>query len=214
MKYASFLIDKRRALNRLRRTRPALADPASSFQCERPLGRRFPRSVQLAFMHRRARWAPYPPEGAIHETPCPCFDDRRRRGRRHAETYIDNARVSGSIRSTKPSRVPRQECTSQWVNEAQPAAGPHNYGGALLGGVAGALLGNQVGSGHGKRSRHGAWAPWWAPSPAITCANGNAPAATRTVPREVQSCRTVNEQQTASPAIASTTSTAASTTRP
>jgi uncharacterized protein YcfJ len=113
----------------------------------------------------------------------------------HAETYIDNARVDRVDPQYETVTIPHQECTSQWVNEAQPAAGPHNYGGALLGGVAGALLGSQVGSGHGKQAATAVGAVVGAFT-GDNLANGNAPAAAGTVPREVQSCHTVNEQQT------------------
>ncbi len=70
----------------------------------------------------------------------------------HAETYVDYARVRSAEPQYESVSVPRNECTSQVVNEVQPVGGQRQYGGALIGGVAGALLGNQVGHGHGKEA--------------------------------------------------------------
>ena len=71
----------------------------------------------------------------------------------HAETFIDNARV----RSVEP-QYENVSCPAQGVQRAAgstkcaaPAAG-QQYGGAVIGGVAGALLGNQVGRGHGREA--------------------------------------------------------------
>jgi uncharacterized protein YcfJ len=112
----------------------------------------------------------------------------------HAETYVDNARVSGVEPQYENITVPRQECSTQMVNEAQPVGGQHQYGGALLGGVAGALLGNQVGHGHGKEAATAVGAVVGAFT-GDRLANGDVPVAYQQVPREVTSCRTVNEVQ-------------------
>jgi uncharacterized protein YcfJ len=115
-----------------------------------------------------------------------------------AQSFNDTARV----RSVNPQydnvSVPRNECTSQWVTEQQPAASSRNYGGLALGGVAGALLGNQVGRGHGREAatavgavvgalagehlgNQGGW-------------GGYQPQAAPQQ-RQVQNCRTVNDVQ-------------------
>ena len=47
--------------------------------------------------------------------------------------------------------MPRQECSSRWVAEPRRVGG-RDYGGAVIGGVAGALLGNQIGHGHGREA--------------------------------------------------------------
>ncbi len=70
----------------------------------------------------------------------------------HAETYVDNARVRSVDPQYESVSVPRQECSSQWVNEHRRTGGRRDYGGAVLGGVAGALLGNQIGRGHGREA--------------------------------------------------------------
>ena len=72
-----------------------------------------------------------------------------------AHTYFDNARVSNVEPRYESVRVPRQECSNQWVNEPREPresrrSGVREYGGAVLGGVAGAVLGHQVGGGHGR----------------------------------------------------------------
>ena len=75
----------------------------------------------------------------------------------NANTYFDNARVSSVEPRYESVRVPRQECTNQWVNEPREPRRDNrreysgrDYGGAVLGGVAGAVLGHQVGGGHGR----------------------------------------------------------------
>ncbi|MEJ7932334.1 glycine zipper 2TM domain-containing protein [Ramlibacter sp. AN1015] len=116
----------------------------------------------------------------------------------NAQTFVDNARVRNVQPQYENITVPRQECTSQWVTEPRrgAAAGPmQEYGPALLGGVAGAALGRQVGKGSGRDAATvlgavvGAYAGdqyangnrWGQPAPAPVYEQ-----------REVQQCRTVN----------------------
>jgi uncharacterized protein YcfJ len=111
-----------------------------------------------------------------------------------AQSFVDRARVQDVQPQYETVQVPRQECTSQIVNETQPVAGGGGgYGGAIVGGVAGGLLGNQVGKGHGREAATAAGAVIGA----ITgdrIAN-NQPQGYVTQPREVRSCRTVNDMQ-------------------
>ncbi|HET7792919.1 MAG TPA: hypothetical protein VFL64_06005, partial [Rhizobacter sp.] len=69
-----------------------------------------------------------------------------------AHTYTDSARVVGVEAQYENVSVPRQECRTDWVTEARPTGGRdgRDYGGAVVGGLAGALIGNQVGRGHGR----------------------------------------------------------------
>ncbi|OIP15608.1 MAG: hypothetical protein AUK51_12765 [Comamonadaceae bacterium CG2_30_59_20] len=74
-----------------------------------------------------------------------------------AATFTDHARVSGAEPQYENINVPRNECTSHWVNEGDErvSAAPQNtqprqYGGAIVGGLAGGVLGHQVGGGRGK----------------------------------------------------------------
>ncbi|MBC7470808.1 MAG: glycine zipper 2TM domain-containing protein [Ramlibacter sp.] len=70
-----------------------------------------------------------------------------------AQAFVDNARVRSAEPQYENVAVPRTECRSEWVREdRRSAAGQNGYGGAVLGGVAGALLGNRVGGGHGREA--------------------------------------------------------------
>lgn len=112
----------------------------------------------------------------------------------HAETYIDNARVRSVDPQYENVMVPRNECSTQWVNEARRTGGAQQYGGAVVGGVAGALLGNQVGKGHGREAATALGAVVGAFT-GDRLANGDRQDQYEQVPREVTSCRTVNEVQ-------------------
>lgn len=68
-----------------------------------------------------------------------------------AHTYTDNARVLGVEAQYENVSVPRQECRTDWVAQAGPAGRP-DYGGAVVVGLADALLGNQFGSGRGREA--------------------------------------------------------------
>jgi uncharacterized protein YcfJ len=113
-----------------------------------------------------------------------------------AETFFDNARVRSAEPQYETVSIPRQECSTQVVNETrQVSGGGQNYGGAVVGGVAGALLGNQVGKGHGREAATAVGAVVGAFA-GNSVANQNRQDQYQVIPREVTSCRTVNEQQT------------------
>jgi len=112
----------------------------------------------------------------------------------HAETYFDNARVRSVDPQYETVSVPREQCSSQWINETR-RTGRRDYGGAVLGGVAGALLGNQVGRGHGREAATAVGAVVGAFA-ADRMANRDRWDQYEEVPREVTTCRTVNEVQT------------------
>lgn len=113
----------------------------------------------------------------------------------HAETFFDNARVRGVEPQYESVSVPREECSTHWVNEARRTGGAHNYGGAVIGGVAGALLGNQVGKGHGREAATAVGAVVGAFA-GDRIANGDRREHYEEVPREVTTCRTVSDVQT------------------
>jgi uncharacterized protein YcfJ len=69
----------------------------------------------------------------------------------HAQPYLDNARVTNVEPQYENVRVPRQECSNQWVGEPRRGDG-RDYGGAVLGGIVGGLIGNRVGGGHGREA--------------------------------------------------------------
>ena len=116
-------------------------------------------------------------------------------GAGHAQSFNDQARVRAVEPQYETVQVPRQECTSQWVQDAPRAAAPAGgYGGAIIGGVAGGLLGNQVGKGHGKEAATAAGAIVGAIA-GDRIANNGAVAAPAPEAREVRSCHTVYDAQ-------------------
>lgn len=108
-----------------------------------------------------------------------------------AQSFVDRARVQSVEPQYETVQVPREECTSHWVSEPQPAAG--GYGGVIIGGLAGGLLGNQVGKGHGREAATAAGAVIGAIA-GDRIANGSARAPAQ-AQREVRSCRTVYDVQ-------------------
>ena len=112
-----------------------------------------------------------------------------------AETFFDNARVRSVEPQYESVSIPREECSSQWVNEVRRTDSGPNYGGALVGAIAGGVLGNQVGKGHGKEAATAAGAVVGALA-GDRIANSNRVEQYQEVPREVRTCRTVNDVQT------------------
>ena len=110
----------------------------------------------------------------------------------YAQTYVDNARVVSVDPQYESVRVPRQECSRQWVEESR--GGSRDYGGAVLGGVVGALIGNQVGGGHGREAATAVGAVVGAFT-GDGLANRDRWQAVP-APREVTSCRVVEDVQT------------------
>ena len=111
-----------------------------------------------------------------------------------AHTYTDNARVLGAEPQYENVNVPRQECRSDWVSEARPAAG-RNYGGAVIGGLAGGLLGNRIGGGHGREAATAVGAVLGALTGDNIGNRGRWDSRDEPVSREVTSCRTVSDVQ-------------------
>ena len=112
----------------------------------------------------------------------------------HADTYVDNARVRSVQPQYENVSVPRQVCTSQWINETRRVDAPRNYGGAVIGGVAGAVLGNQVGNGHGREAATALGAVLGAFT-GDRVANRDRGDLYEQAPRQVQTCQTVNDVQ-------------------
>ena len=117
-----------------------------------------------------------------------------------AQTFNDTARVRTVQPQYENVSVPRNECTNQWVTEPQPVASSRNYGGLAIGGVAGALLGHQVGGGHGRDAATAVGAVVGALA-GEQFANQNSwgggyqQASQPQQQRQVQNCRTVNDVQ-------------------
>lgn len=112
-----------------------------------------------------------------------------------AETFVDRARVRSVDPQYENVSIPRNQCTSQWINETRRVGGgERQYGGAVIGGVAGALLGNQVGRGHGREAATAVGAVVGALA-GDQIGNRGQWERYEQVPREVTSCHTVNEVQ-------------------
>lgn len=105
------------------------------------------------------------------------------------DSFIDHARVRHVEPEYESVQVPRQECGSQWVTEP-PAANNRHYGGVIIGGVAGAVLGNQVGKGRGREAATAAGAVIGALA-GDRIANGSRWQADEPSAREVTRCHTV-----------------------
>ncbi|CAN5445428.1 hypothetical protein BH11PSE7_BH11PSE7_13700 [soil metagenome] len=112
----------------------------------------------------------------------------------NAQTFIDNARVRSVEPQFETVQVPRNVCTNEVINETRPVGGERQYGGAVIGGVAGAILGNQVGRGSGRAVATGLGAVVGALA-GDRINNRDQVERYENVPREVQTCRTVNEVQ-------------------
>ena len=112
----------------------------------------------------------------------------------HAQTYLDNARVASVDPQYESVRVPRQECSNRWISEPRRSGG-REYGGAVLGGVAGALIGNQVGRGHGREAATALGAVVGAFT-GDNLANRDRWEQPEPVQREVTTCRNVEDVQT------------------
>src|SRR5205085_7601253 len=109
-----------------------------------------------------------------------------------AQTFVDRARVQSVQPQYESVQVPRQECTSQFVQDApQVVGGERGYGGAIVGGVAGGLLGNQVGKGHGREAATAAGAVIGALTGDRLQNSGQPQQIVQAPPREVRNCRTV-----------------------
>lgn len=113
----------------------------------------------------------------------------------HAETFFDQARVRSADPVYESVTVPRQQCSTQVVNQVQQVGGGRDYSGALIGGVAGAVLGNQVGGGHGREAATALGAVVGAFTGDNLANQGRGGPQYVETPREVRSCQTVNEVQ-------------------
>jgi uncharacterized protein YcfJ len=109
-----------------------------------------------------------------------------------AHTYTGNARVLGAEPQYENVSVPRQECRSNWVTEVRPAEG-RNYGGVAVGGLAGALLGNQLGRGHGREATTVVGAVFGALTGDNIANRGRFEQPVEPVSDEATSCRTVTD---------------------
>ncbi len=123
-----------------------------------------------------------------------------------AADYDDTARVLSVTPQVEQINRPRQECKTEYVrverqvNAAPQNNGSRNAGGAILGGVAGAILGNQVGGGNGRTAATAAGAIAGALVGDRIENNGNnsnsGGSYTTTTEEPVKTCRTVDHWET------------------
>ncbi|MDK2123677.1 glycine zipper 2TM domain-containing protein [Parachitinimonas caeni] len=74
-------------------------------------------------------------------------------GQASASDFSDYARVRSATPEYERVNQPRQECSIEQVQvEPRRVESGRNVGGAIIGGIAGALIGNQVGQGHGREA--------------------------------------------------------------
>jgi uncharacterized protein YcfJ len=114
-----------------------------------------------------------------------------------AQTFVDRARVQTVQPQYESVQVPRQECSSQYVQDApQVVGGQRGYTGAIVGGVAGGILGNQVGKGHGREAATAAGAVIGAlTGDHLQNSNNQPQQVVQAPPREVRNCQTVVDMQ-------------------
>ncbi|MFO1191598.1 MAG: glycine zipper 2TM domain-containing protein [Rhodoferax sp.] len=113
-----------------------------------------------------------------------------------ADTWFDTARVRSVQPQYESVTVPRQECTSQWIQEQRRVEPQRGYGGAVVGGLAGALVGNQMGQGHGREAATALGAVIGAfAGDRVTQRDRHGERYETLPPRQVQTCQTVNEVQ-------------------
>lgn len=115
-------------------------------------------------------------------------------GAAHADTFVDNARVRNVEPQYESVAVPRQECANQLVTETR-RTNSRDYGGAIIGGIAGAILGHQVGGGNGRDAATAVGAVVGAMAGDNLANRGRFYDAYEQSPREVTTCRTVQDFQ-------------------
>jgi uncharacterized protein YcfJ len=114
-----------------------------------------------------------------------------------AQTFNDTARVRSVDPQYEQVSVPREQCSTQWVNDPpQVRNDAPSYGGAAIGGVAGGILGNQVGKGSGRDVATALGAVVGAVAGERIGRNTNGQQVYQSPPRQVTQCQTVNEMQT------------------
>ncbi|QNM95825.1 glycine zipper 2TM domain-containing protein [Chitinimonas koreensis] len=109
-----------------------------------------------------------------------------------AESFTDTARVRSVEPQYERISTPRKECTREVVTETRHIEERRSYGGAVVGGLAGAVIGNQVGKGHGREAATALGAVVGAMT-GDRIDNRDRGGYYEEVPREIQRCRTVED---------------------
>lgn len=112
-----------------------------------------------------------------------------------ADSFNDTARVRSATPEYERISTPRKECSSEWVTETREVPAQRQYGGAVIGGLAGALIGNQVGKGHGREAATAVGAVVGALAGDNIDNRGRSGGYVEEIPREIKRCRTVEDWQ-------------------
>ena len=114
-----------------------------------------------------------------------------------ADIFYDNARVRSAEPQYENITVPRDECRNEWVTDSQRvSSGTPNYGGVVLGALAGGVVGNQLGRGNGGREAATALgALVGALAGDRIAGRNNRYEQVQEAPRQVTRCQTVNDVQ-------------------
>lgn len=114
-------------------------------------------------------------------------------------TFTDNARVYRVDPQYENINVPRNECRRHWINDDRYSGSPsqdRQYGGAIVGGLAGGVLGHQVGGGRGKDAATALGVVLGAITGDQLANRDQRGPQYENSQREVQRCRTVYDTQT------------------
>lgn len=108
-----------------------------------------------------------------------------------SESFQDRGRVISSTPVYEEINQPRRECWTERVSESREAVRDRSLGGAIIGGLAGGILGHQVGKGSGRKAATVIGAATGAIVGDRIDNDGNRYAVS-TEPREVERCRSVD----------------------
>lgn len=108
--------------------------------------------------------------------------------------FTDYANVRSAVPQYDRVNAPHKECSTETVTETREIGGQRSYGGAVIGGIAGAVIGNQVGGGHGKEAATALGAVVGAMT-GDNIDNRDRTVRVEEVPRQVQRCRMVDDWQ-------------------
>jgi uncharacterized protein YcfJ len=112
-----------------------------------------------------------------------------------AETYSDYAKVRSVVPQYDRLLTPQRECVTERIRETRRVeGGGRDMGAVVIGGIAGALIGNQVGGGHGREAATAAGAVIGALS-GERIARRDVADHYEEVPRDVLRCRQIESWQ-------------------
>lgn len=117
-----------------------------------------------------------------------------------AGEFEDHAKVLSVNEKIERVNQPREECTTETVTTTTTTApsGERDIGGAVLGGLAGAIIGSQVGKGNGRVAAGAVGAATGAIVGDRVQNSGAQAGTTTSQPKTIQRCRVIDSWQTRS----------------